>query len=366
VKLKATRAAQKAHTRAKLLQVARRVFARQGFERSSVALVCREARVTHGALYHHFPDKDALFAAVVEQEFAAIGARVLEAANARIGWEQVEGACGAYLDACADRDVQAIVFRDGPSVLGRGRYDAIDHAANEPLVNGLLRRWMEAGLLEPQPVSFLARTLGAAFAEAGLIITEAEDPAHARARLGEVLGVWVSALKRKPAAGAPRVLATERLRLTPFSPADEASLRKLLAEPELRRDLDIWGAAEPSWIRAGIATSERRFAEGKLGLWLGLRGSKDLIGFAGFVPDHDADCQLLIAVSKQATRRGFGAEMAAAVIAEARASGLTRISTTLDERNVAASRLAARLGFVRTGSKAGPDGTVSEYTLLAR
>jgi AcrR family transcriptional regulator len=190
-----TRDEQKQATRARLLRVARRVFARHGFDRTSVAMVCGAARVTHGALYHHFASKTELFAAVVEQLFADIGERVRRAVEGAAGWGQVEAACDAYLDACADGDTQVILFRDGPRVLPRARFDAIDHGENAPLVVGLLEAWMAAGLLRPLPAELVARVLGAAFAEAGAVITDATSPAAARAEVGALLRGWIEALR---------------------------------------------------------------------------------------------------------------------------------------------------------------------------
>lgn len=230
------RADQKAATRARLLRVARRVFARSGFAGTSVAMICREAQVTHGALYHHFPGKPALFAAVLEELTADVAARVQRAAERATGWQQVEAACDAYLDACTDPAVQAIVVRDGPRALPsppvsrsapaprgprfpravrgparpaagereRATFDAIDHAVNEPLVAGLLHRWIAAGLLRPIPVELAARVLGGAFAEASAAIATARRPRRVRAELGELFRCWLSAMRADPQPAARR------------------------------------------------------------------------------------------------------------------------------------------------------------------
>lgn len=209
------RADQKAATRARLLRVARRVFARSGFAGASVEVICREARVTHGALYHHFSGKPALFAAVLEELTADVAARVQRAAERASGWQQVEAACDAYLDACTEPAVQAILVRDGPRALPAGRpprfpratraharaaepvpsFDAIDRAVNEPLVAGLLHRWVAAGLLRPVPVELVARVLGGAFAEASAAIASARRPRRVRAELGALLRCWLQAMR---------------------------------------------------------------------------------------------------------------------------------------------------------------------------
>lgn len=50
-------------TRAALVEAARANFARLGYAATPIETVAREARVTRGALYHHFEDKRALIEA---------------------------------------------------------------------------------------------------------------------------------------------------------------------------------------------------------------------------------------------------------------------------------------------------------------
>src|SRR3954452_11632629 len=61
------RAEQVAQTRAALVAAGRRLFGVNGFRGTSVEDLAREARMTTGALYHHFPTKTALFEAAFEQ-----------------------------------------------------------------------------------------------------------------------------------------------------------------------------------------------------------------------------------------------------------------------------------------------------------
>ena len=58
------RAEQVAQTRAALVAAGRQLFGQRGFADTSVEEIARQARVTTGALYHHFPTKAALFEAV--------------------------------------------------------------------------------------------------------------------------------------------------------------------------------------------------------------------------------------------------------------------------------------------------------------
>ncbi|MCW5806508.1 MAG: TetR/AcrR family transcriptional regulator [Deltaproteobacteria bacterium] len=186
---------QKAATRALFLKVGRRVFAKHGFDVTSVAMLCRAARTTHGALYHHFPSKLDLFVAVFDELTHEVAAKVRRATEHTAGWAQVEAACDTYLDACTDPDVQAILFRDGPRVLTSDTFDAIDHGANEPLVTELLTCWIDAGSKSRTTIAIVARMLGGAFAEAGAAIAASEDPQAGRAVVGKILLGWIGTLR---------------------------------------------------------------------------------------------------------------------------------------------------------------------------
>ena len=53
-------------TRAALLPAAADAFVRDGYNASSTVSIAAAARVTKGALYHHFTDKQSLFEAVLD------------------------------------------------------------------------------------------------------------------------------------------------------------------------------------------------------------------------------------------------------------------------------------------------------------
>ncbi len=63
---------QKEKTRRKILQVARRIFARSGFEGASVDAIVRASGLSKGALYWHFPGKLDLYREIMQEEMRVI------------------------------------------------------------------------------------------------------------------------------------------------------------------------------------------------------------------------------------------------------------------------------------------------------
>lgn len=55
-------------TREKLIEAARRMFVEKSYAETSTPEIVAAAGVTRGALYHHFADKQALFATIAERE----------------------------------------------------------------------------------------------------------------------------------------------------------------------------------------------------------------------------------------------------------------------------------------------------------
>src|SRR6185312_4032273 len=71
-------------TRRAVLDAARSLFGRKGYARTSVDEIADAARVTKGAVYHHFPGKEALFRAVHAEVEADAQARAIRAGAAEM------------------------------------------------------------------------------------------------------------------------------------------------------------------------------------------------------------------------------------------------------------------------------------------
>src|ERR1700728_4590657 len=92
------RAAQVAQATAALVRAGRGLFGTKGFASTSVEDIATSARVTTGALYHHFPTKTAVFEAVFEQVHADMMEASLQAsAGATDAIELLTAGFGVFL-----------------------------------------------------------------------------------------------------------------------------------------------------------------------------------------------------------------------------------------------------------------------------
>ncbi len=177
-------------TRAALVQAARPLFAARGFGGVGTETIVRAAGVTRGALYHQFANKSELFAAVYEAIENDITTRIDERITAEGIADPIDvmtlGA-HAWLDACAEPEVQQIVLLDGPAVLGWERWREIGTRYGMGLVEGVLAQAIEVNRIPRQPVAPLAHVLVGALDEAAMYVARAQDQAAAREQMRAVL-----------------------------------------------------------------------------------------------------------------------------------------------------------------------------------
>ena len=184
-------------TRTALLDSAIELFAANGFAATSLDDVAAAARVTKGALYHHFRGgKLALFEAVFTEVDARLADRIVAATPPDAGpWELVEAGLDAYLEACTDPVIRQIMFHEGQVALGWERWRELDGCSSRDLLTHVIRDLVDSGLIRPQPVDLLTRLLFAALGEAGMSVGEADDPDTARDQARELMVSMVRGLQ---------------------------------------------------------------------------------------------------------------------------------------------------------------------------
>ena len=180
-------------TRTALLDSAEALFTEKGFAATSLDEVVSAARVTKGALYHHFRGgKLALFEAVFQRNDRRLADRIAAAVpDGADLWQLVEVGIDAYLEACTDPVVRRIMFQEGPVALGWKRWRELDGCASRELITAAVDGLLEAGEIRPQPAPLLVRLLFTTLGEAGMSVAEAADPVAAR---GEARALLLSLL----------------------------------------------------------------------------------------------------------------------------------------------------------------------------
>jgi len=186
-------------TRRAVLDAARVLFGRQGYAQTSVDEIADAARVTKGAVYHHFAGKEALFRAVYAEVETDAQARAVSAGHPGLApVDQIVAMMNGYLDAALDPEIRRITLIDGPAVVG---FEPDEAAAQQPgyaAQRAFLALAMANGQVMELDPDTLVELIGGLAWMAGLIIARASDPDVTRAELGRA----VNAMLRGLAPGA--------------------------------------------------------------------------------------------------------------------------------------------------------------------
>jgi AcrR family transcriptional regulator len=186
-------------TRRAVLAAARSLFGRNGYAQTSVDEIADAARVTKGAVYHHFASKEALFRAVYAQVEAEAQARTIAAGDPDAPpVDQIVAKVNAYLDAALDEEIRRITLIDGPALLGLEP----DGPADQQPGPADLRSFIATSIARDQLVDLdpdlLIRLIGGLALLGGLLIARASDPEVTRAALGKALDAMLRGLAPKP------------------------------------------------------------------------------------------------------------------------------------------------------------------------
>jgi AcrR family transcriptional regulator len=172
--------ARSARTRAALIAAGRSLFVARGFAATATPEIVERAGLTRGALYHHFADKRALLAAVVEAENAALVEAIAAAPAAGEGaLAALRGGAAAYLAAMCAPGRAALLLREAPAALGpEAARDSDARHARASLRDGLAAA-MRAGEIRALPLEALTDALAGAFDGAAAAMLEGRPEAEA-------------------------------------------------------------------------------------------------------------------------------------------------------------------------------------------
>ena len=178
------------------MRVARRLFAKKGYHATGTHEIVDEAKITRGALCHHFPRKEDLFLAVfqeVRREW--IGDATKETHEAENKWERLRRHMRSFLRSAMTPDVHRIVMIDGPAVLGWKAWREIQALDGLSVITEAIQDGIASRTIRPQAPEPLAYLIIALIEESALMVAYAENPREAVMRAEYALDTLLSNMR---------------------------------------------------------------------------------------------------------------------------------------------------------------------------
>ena len=145
--------ARRKNSRDRILNVATKHFAKNGYLGTSLEQVVKDAGLTRGALYYHFTDKHDLFRQVCHNLQSNNAKKINRAINrASDPWDAFVSAVHATLDSATSSVVRRILFVERVSVLSWEEWHAIDTDTIAGSLRPAMERAMDEGYMERRPV----------------------------------------------------------------------------------------------------------------------------------------------------------------------------------------------------------------------
>ncbi|MGN6635350.1 MAG: TetR/AcrR family transcriptional regulator [Oryzihumus sp.] len=193
-----------ATTRKALIDVATALFSEQGYAGTSLDEIVAGARVTKGALYHHFSGKQALFESVFEKVEERAAKDIHRAVrDNRDPWLKALGGLRAFLEVLQEPSYRRVVVLDGPAVLGYERYREQEERTTFGIVQEIVSSVLSGYDLEPSMVETFSRVFFGAMSAAGAAVSSADDTRRASEEVEAAIAYILAGLRQMAESGAP-------------------------------------------------------------------------------------------------------------------------------------------------------------------
>ena len=188
-----------AETRAKLIAGARHAFGTVGYAEASMDDFTASAGLTRGALYHHFGDKKGLLQAVIAEIDGEMAVRVNEVASkAPTRWQHFVDECTTYIEMALEPEIQRIMFRDGPAVLGDPAQWPNANACIASMTGHLTALQGEGVVVADVDPETVARLINGASSQAAQRIANSKDPEATSKKAIAAFKQLLEGLRKKP------------------------------------------------------------------------------------------------------------------------------------------------------------------------
>jgi AcrR family transcriptional regulator len=191
-----------ASTRRALVDVAAELFTERGYAGTSLDEIVAGARVTKGALYHHFSGKQALFESVFEKVESDATRSIRKAVRDNTDpWAKALSGLRAFLAVVQEPGYRRIVIQEGPAVLGHERYREQEERSTFGIVQEIVSSVLRSYQLEASMVETFSRIFFGAMSAAGTAVSSADDPERASAEVETAIAFILGGLQQQAESG---------------------------------------------------------------------------------------------------------------------------------------------------------------------
>jgi AcrR family transcriptional regulator len=179
-------------TREAIIKSGLELFAEKGYQRTSLDEVADRARVSKGAVYHHFASKrevfEAVFSMVSSSSISQLTTRMSDDSDPRSA--SIQNLLYSYFDICVGRIYYRIVLQEGPGALGWGLWrNFVQESIEEPML-GMVKNFTRDPVATAISDELLLRILTSAIHELALTIVDnpnrSQATKEARLLIGEL------------------------------------------------------------------------------------------------------------------------------------------------------------------------------------
>ncbi len=168
----------------RLLEAAAELFARHGYDKTTIDDVARRAGVSKGSVYLAFEGKQQLFEAMLLTQMRAFSEAWLAAVRAHPRGGTLGAMYQAMLRALDDNPFMSVVFRRDPALLGRYLQQPDnffrDYAAGQPTRHEVIAMMQEAGAVrrdvDPKVVAHIINMIAYGMVSLDTVVDRAQMP----------------------------------------------------------------------------------------------------------------------------------------------------------------------------------------------
>ncbi|MGC6475340.1 MAG: TetR/AcrR family transcriptional regulator [Parvibaculales bacterium] len=159
----------RAVTRGAILDSAKELFGKNGFEKTSLEHIAKNCNITTGPIYHYFSNKKDLFESVVKSLELDYYETLLEFEKKK-NVENID-VWNSFLEKCFDEEFRQIVLIDSLNILGRERW-----ADSNITQKSFQLFFADTKKGEDEKAVLKTRLLVAALTELAIYVAESSDP----------------------------------------------------------------------------------------------------------------------------------------------------------------------------------------------